>query len=166
MLFRSSDYCHGNDPTVSECDPAINFDLWAETQAYEYVEIRDAKTRAFPFSLGPSAPGYGSLYIGSYDSSLVGTSEVFRAWFSAKPNGEVLNGASCEWYSSEPDGYLNWMFGQTRYDTSACDLGIDHRTLYLNFETRCSPHTSADLCTETRKPRRPYIFFVDRQPAN
>ena len=135
---------------------------------YEHVEIRDAKTRVFPFTVGDATPRWGALYIGSYEPPLDGVSEIFRAWFSQAPNGSALHGAACDWYSSNPNGYLNWTFGEETDEPGSCNLGADAGTLYLNFETRCSPDVFSGRCDDAQRQKqdRSYRFFIDRQPAN
>ena len=66
------------------------------------------------------------------------TEDIFHVWFSETPNGPVIPGESCEWYTTYARGNVYWTHDAT-FGEGACYLGNESRLLYANFETRCHP---------------------------
>jgi len=165
----SEEYCANNDPSLSNCDPENNFDPWIAGTGETPFWIRDQKTEVIPFTNEyGSEIEYGYLQITSPESVRERTEDIFHVWFSETPNGAVLEGFKCEWYTTQATGNVYWTQKGEDYGDQMCDLGIEPRTIYLNFETRCHINYYNGLCDDENKQKssRTYQFDVARRFSN
>ena len=164
-------YCAGFDPELADCDPATNFDPWIAGTGEVNYWIRSRLTEVFPFTLPERSDGtdaekvwYGLLQMTTGERRRREGEDVFHAWFSETPNGPVIKGTNCEWYTLQARGNLYWTQDEVWAD-SMCFLGTESKILYVNFETRCYPDTYAGTCDDVnkRKSGRTYQFDVSRR---
>ena len=136
-------YCAGNDDDLADCRTDGLFDPWVAGAGEVPIWIRDKKVEVFAFSLPARSANedvrYGYLQFTTPEAKRdPATQDVFRAWWSATPNGAVLPGGSCEWWTDVARGYMYWTQDEALLGRGACVLGTESRVLYLNFETRCA----------------------------
>ncbi len=164
-------YCAGADPDLVDCDAERNFDPWIAGTGEVNYWIRNRLTEVFPFTLPERSDGsdaekiwYGLLQMTTGERRRKEGEDVFHAWFSETPNGPVIKGNNCEWYTLQARGNLYWTQDESLAD-DACFLGTESRILYVNFETRCYPDTYAGTCDDAnkRKTGRTYQFDVSRR---
>ena len=167
---QSAVYCEGNDPTLADCDPDVNYDPWIAGTGEVHYWIRDKKTMVFPFTTDEHPDvWYGYLQITSPEVAREHTEDMFHVWFSETPNGPLYGGEDCEWYATRAEGYVYWTFNEDDpYLAEVCNLGEVPRTMYVNFETRCHPDYYEGLCDDNNKQKsdRVYQFDVSRRFKN
>lgn len=160
------EYCANNDPALADCDPDINYDPWIAGTGEVHYWIREQKTLVFPFTTD-DAPEvwYGYLQLTSPEVARDTGEDIFHGWFSETPNGPVIEGEGCEWYTTSAEGYIHWTFKEGDELADVCYLGEYPRTMYVNFETRCYPDLYDGLCDDDNKNKsdRVYQFDVSRR---
>lgn len=159
----SAEYCLGMNPDLVDCDPAINFDPWVAGTGEVHYWIRNAKTMTFPFSTqirDNVERGYFQITTG--EAVRERTTDIFHVWFSETPNGSVLEGFECEWYTTYASGYVYWTT-DINLAPYMCYLGDTSRLLYANFETRCHPDYwgGEGVCDDTNKHKSLETFQFD-----
>ena len=163
-------YCEGNDSTLADCDPDVNYDPWISGTGEVHYWIRDKKTMVFPFTTEDRPDvWYGYLQMTSPEVARELTEDMFHVWFSETPNGPLYGGEDCEWYTRSAEGYLYWTFKENDPSLEGvCHLGAVSRTMYVNFETRCHPDYYEGLCDDDNKQKsdRVYQFDVSRRFSN
>lgn len=166
---QSGVYCEGNDSTLANCDPDVNYDPWIAGTGEVHYWIRDRKTEVFPFTTEDRPDvWYGYLQMTSPEVARDLTEDMFHVWFSETPNGPLYGGEDCEWYTRSAEGYLYWTFKEGAELEGVCHLGDVPRTMYVNFETRCHPDYFEGLCDDDNKQKsdRVYQFDVSRRFSN
>ena len=141
VLFTdfSDQYCLGADPLLVDCDPEINYDPWIAGTGEVHYWIRNKRTRSFPFSTEVNPEVYYGLFqITTGEAVRKRTEDIFHVWFSETPNGPMIQGEDCEWYTTYASGNVYWT-NDLEFGPGACYLGNESRLLYANFETRCHP---------------------------
>lgn len=160
------EYCANNDSALADCDPDVNYDPWIAGTGEVHYWIRDKKTLVFPFT-ADDAPEvwYGYLQLTSPEVARDTGEDIFHGWFSETPNGPVIEGEGCEWYTTSAEGYIYWTFKEGDELADVCHLGDYPRTMYVNFETRCYPDLYDGLCDDENKNKsdRVYQFDVSRR---
>ena len=162
-------YCEFNDAELANCDPERNFDPWIAGTGEVHYWIRDGITEVFPFTTHDEPEvWYGYFQITSPETVRERTEDIFHVWFSESPNGPVLEGADCEWYTTQATGNFFWTLKMDEALTGMCYLGEHPRILYANFETRCYSGFFEGICDDENKNKsdRTYQFDVSRRFKN
>ena len=114
-------YCEFTDAELANCDPERNFDPWIVGTGEVHYWIRDKKTEVFPFTTNDEPEvWYGYFQMTSPEVGRERTEDVFHVWFSETPNGPVIAGADCEWYTTQATGNFFWTFKQDEALTGMC----------------------------------------------
>ncbi len=165
-LVSETVYCEGNDPGLADCDPDRAYDPWIASTGEVNYWIRDGLTLVIPFvATYEPAVEYGYFQLTSPE---VGrereTEDIFHIWLSESPDGPVMEGTECEWYSTQATGYVYWT-QREEFADEVCDIGDVPRVLYLNAETRCHPTWFEGPCDDDnrQKSNRTYQFDISRR---
>lgn len=156
----SGKYCE-QTPSVAECDPSNNLDVWWERSGSLGQSTPRAGILSMPFTTRASSVDGGKLSLTTYESAFIDDTR-FRLWFSETPAGDPINAnnGQCNAYMVQARGGVYWT-QNPRYASSSklCYLGEAERTLYVNFEA-CS-HSTNGLSCETPRVSG-YRFDVSR----
>ena len=164
-LVSETVYCEGNDPSRADCDPERAYDPWIASAGEVPYWIRDGLTLVIPFvATYEPAVEYGYFQLTSPEPVRERETDIFHIWLSETPDGPVLEGIDCEWYSLQARGYVYWT-QRTELADQACYLGDVPRVLYLNAETRCHPTYYDGLCDDDNRQKsdRTYQFDIARR---
>jgi hypothetical protein len=164
-------YCRGSDDSVADCRLDGLFDPWIAGGGVQHLSIDDYKVEVFPLLLPSRSDAekvrFGYLQFTSREPKRnPETQDVFRAWWSAEPAGEPLEGSGCEWWEQRARGSMYWTQDSDIAEPNVCNLGTTERIIFLNFETRCLPgrYRGAGVCDADNPQKRAdgYRFEVTR----
>ena len=147
---NTGSYCSGTGSTTS-CAATRNFDPWWETVGEKPYSIPTSRVLSIPFTTRASSEDGGYL---QYTTNQIENGYVWRAWYSESPGGDPLKtGGACDKSFFDARASLKWTQDPS-YATaaSACYLGTEKRTLYVNYS----------VSSNGRLLAKPYYFDISR----
>lgn len=138
-------YCAGLD-AFTVCDPAENLDNIYDYGGEVAYWTPAGGVLSLPFTTG-TRQRTGLFQMTSGERKRDQFSElIFHGWFSLEPNGEPIEGANCDYWSTRVQQNHYWT-QEMRYEAELCKLP-DDSLVYYNARLECHPDFYAGCSSE------------------